>query len=155
MVRLGSLHGEYEHRVEKWLPVLLRARAPFEVLPTRASRRGNQMSRERGWKPMEQLWVPGWMNLLLATEPREVDDEGERNWSPAFVALLRWAGREKANAAALKMVFDSRKRERAENIYVVRHALFTLFVAANPGKTWDISHPALKRESEDLRDSKE
>jgi len=150
LVRLGSLTGEDSWRIESWLPVLLRGRAPIEVLPTRAERKGNQYARHGAprWKPSAQLWVPGWVNLLLATEPR---DGGERLWTPAFVALLRWAARAPDHAAALATVYRARKRD-PENIHEVRHALFALFVAANPGKSWP-KHPKLeKRESEDLQE---
>lgn len=133
-VRLGSLVLDDGWRVEAWLPTLLRGRAPYRILPTRAKRRGNANSRRehRGWYPEAQLWIPKWVNLLFATQPREQDDRGTLVKTAPLVSLLRWAGSDARNALALAAVYDGQPKT-PRDLARSRRALFQLFIAGNPG----------------------
>ncbi len=137
LVRIGPLVDEHEsYRVARWLPALLRGRAPFEVLPTRARRTSPRRGR---WVDPREVWIPAWANLLLSTQPRG-EERGETvllDTGP-LVALFRWAGKARENAKALWVIHGHRRSLDPNALSDTRAALFHLFLAANPHQTaWE------------------
>ncbi len=130
LVRIGSLTANVDWRLPAWGPVLLRARAPYAVLPTRAKRFGNTWSRDRGWLDPREVWIPKWMNLLFATQPSGLDRELQ-SLAP-LVQFLRWSGKGE-NARALAAFYTIRGVEPHTKLGAARQGLFEVFLAANPG----------------------
>lgn len=145
---LGAFVDGTSWRVAAWLPLLVRGRAPFRVLPTRAARKGNQMSKERGWYDAREVWVPWWVRVLLKSSRQDGSGEIDPAEYPWLVSFFRWGGRSEENYRALACV--SRVSVGGVGAGATTRAAFErmleLFLGAKPEKRWLFSSSEEKRE---------
>lgn len=158
LVRLGALVDDDGWRVKAWLPVLLRGRAPIRILPTRAKRKGNQVTprykngeRVPTWYDAREVWIPAWVNLLIAgqVERWHSDRDATVKDERLLIAVLRWGGRDETNDRALAAV---RATSRNSELDLVRWKLYDLFLAANPSMHQVFYGVKEKKDSGDLRE---